>query len=309
MTNDSLDQVRKPAFAASGEGVFNLDKPDGMTSHDVVKHIRLLTGVRRVGHAGTLDPLATGVLLVCMGRATRLVEYLVGQPKVYEASVRLGQATDTYDAEGSITFEKSLATITLARVEQSLSQFRGPIQQRPPMYSAVKQNGQPLYKLARRGIETERALRQVIIYELVLVAWTPPDCELRISCSSGTYVRSLAHDLGEFLGCGAHLAALRRTAIGSFEIGTAVPLTELQPANWHNHLLPSDTAVSHLARLDLSETEADQLRQGQRIPRLPHQPKESLVRAYGQNGQFIGIIAAAEQEWHPRKMFHPHPGC
>jgi tRNA pseudouridine55 synthase len=308
MTNDSLDQVPKPTFSTSGEGVLNLDKPGGTTSHDVVKRIRQLTGVRRVGHAGTLDPLATGVLLVCMGRTTRLVEYLVGQPKVYEASVRLGQATETYDADGSITFEKPVDAITLQRIEKGLSQFRGPIRQRPPMYSAVKQNGQPLYKLARRGITIERAWREVTIHELVLLDWTPPDCKLRIACSSGTYVRSLAHDLGELLGCGAHIAALRRTAIGSFKIETAVPLAELQPANWRSHLLPSDVTVSHLPRLDLPETEVARLQQGQRIQRLPAQPRAPLVRAYGRNGRFIGIIAAAEQEWQPRKMFHPLPG-
>jgi tRNA pseudouridine55 synthase len=305
MTNDSLEQIQKPDLAPLSEGVFNLDKPSGLTSHDVVKRIRRLTGIRRVGHAGTLDPLATGVLLVCLGRATRLVEYLVGRTKVYVATMRLGQTTDTYDAEGVILSERPVAGITRDKVEGSLAHFRGKIRQRPPMYSAVKQHGQPLYKLARQGVEVERTPREVTIHELTLLDWDPPLCDLRIACSSGTYIRSLAHDLGNSLGCGAHVTALRRTAIGDFEVETAVPLEELTADNWRLHLQPSDRAVAHLPRLDLSETEAERLQKGQRIHRLADHPQQSPARIYDPARQFIGIITATEQEWKPRKIFPP----
>ncbi len=285
------------------EGVLNVDKPGGMTSHDVVNRIRRLTGIRRVGHAGTLDPLATGALLLCIGRATRLVEYLVGQDKVYEAVVRLGQATDTYDADGVVVAERPFTHITLSQLQQALESFRGPIQQRPPMYSAIKRSGQPLYKLARQGIKLDVPPRAVTIYELEALDWTPPEINLRVVCSSGTYIRSLAHDLGQALGCGGHIAALRRTHIGNFGLDTAVPLADLNETNWKNALLPSDTAVAHLPRLDLSAPDAEQLKQGQRPLRQADLPPIPLTRAYDQDGKFIGIVTAHTGYLQARKIF------
>jgi tRNA pseudouridine55 synthase len=258
--------------------------------------------MRRVGHAGTLDPLATGVLLVCLGRATRLVEYLTGQPKTYEAVIRMGQATDTYDAEGTITAERPV-TFTKADLAQALAQFRGEIEQVPPMYSAIKQDGQPLYKLARQGIEVERPSRRVTIYKLEVLDWQPPFLSLRIVCSKGTYIRSLAHDLGEILGCGGHIAALRRTAVGDFALDTAVLLDDLTPDNLENYLLPMDTAVSHLPRLDLPDPDANRLLMGQTVSRQPEQPAAELVRAYGADGRFIGVVRANEAVWQAHKMF------
>jgi tRNA pseudouridine55 synthase len=236
-------------------GVLNIDKPGGMTSHDVVNRMRRLTGIRRIGHTGTLDPLATGVLLLCIGRATRLSEYLIGQNKRYEATIRLGQETNTYDAEGEIVAEMPV-TVDEEAIQAALSHYRGPISQVPPMFSAVKKDGQPLYKLARQGVEIDRPSREVTIYQLALLEWTPPDLHLDITCSSGTYIRSLAHDLGQLLGCGGHIIALRRPAVGHFLIEQAAPLDELTAERWLDKLQPADTAVAHLPALEFSNEDA-----------------------------------------------------
>jgi tRNA pseudouridine55 synthase len=285
------------------EGLLNVDKPEGITSHDVVSRIRQIGHIRRVGHAGTLDPIATGVLLVCLGRVTRLVEYLVDQTKTYEATVRLGQETNTYDTEGEVVAEQPVTGITREAIVAALAQFQGSIAQQPPLFSAIKMGGQPLYKLARQGIEVERPLRQVTIYTLELLQWRPPALGLRIVCSAGTYIRSLAHDLGQKLGCGGHVTALRRTAIGDFSVDDAVPLATLSADNLRHHLLPGDRAVSHLPRLDLPLAEAERLQQGQRLPRQPHQPQDSPVRVYDANGRFVGIATTDGQVWQPRKIF------
>lgn len=287
------------------EGLLNVDKPTGLTSHDVVNHIRRLSGVRRVGHAGTLDPLATGVLLVCIGRTTRLVEYLVDQPKTYEATVRLGQVTDTYDADGRLVAEYPIPPLSPADLEQVLAQFRGPIRQAAPLYSAIKKAGQPLYKLARQGAAIERPLRDVTIYRLELLAWQPPYLYLRVTCSAGTYIRSLAHDIGEQLACGGHIIALRRMAIGNFTVGSAVPLTELTPENLPAFLQASDTAIYHFPRLDLSVHEAQRLQKGQPVARQPHQPDGPLVRLYDPDGHFIGVAVARDSIWRAQKIFQP----
>ena len=284
-------------------GVLCVDKPLGITSHDVVNRVRRLAGLRRVGHAGTLDPLATGVMLLCLGRSTRLVEYLVGHDKLYETTVRLGQTTTTYDAEGEIVAERPFTHLSLSQIQDALESFRGDIQQQPPLYSAIKQGGQPLYKLARQGkTDVERPFRPVIIRELTLLGWEPPLLSLRIGCSSGTYIRSLGHDLGEALGCGGHLTGLRRLAVGDFGVEDAVPLDQLMPENVASFLLPADTAVRHLPRLDLSETAAADILQGKAIPKTIQMVGE-LARAYAPAGQFLGVVAAQQDTWLARKMF------
>ena len=288
-------------------GILCVDKPLGMTSHDVVGRVRRVAGLRRVGHAGTLDPLATGVLLLALGRAARLIEYLVGHDKVYETTVRLGQTTATYDAEGNVLEERPFTHLILPQIEKALAQFRGNILQQPPLYSAIKQGGQPLYKLARQGkTEVERPYRPVTIHELTLLNWEPPNLALRIGCSSGTYIRSLGHDLGEALGCGGHLSALRRLAVGDFGLETAVPLDTLTPDNITNYLLPPETAVRHLPRLDLPETAAADILQGKPIPQ-ESEPFAELVRAYGPNGEFLGVVTAEDDQWRARKMFPAVP--
>ena len=281
-----------------------IDKPGGMTSHDVVNRIRRVVGTRRVGHAGTLDPLATGILLACVGRATRLVEYLVGQSKTYVTTVRLGQRTNTYDADGEVVAERPFAHITHPLISQSLEPFRGTIQQKPPIYSAIKKDGQPLYKLARRGEEVDVPLREVTIYKLSLLAVNLPEIELELTCSSGTYVRSLAHDLGEALGCGGHVASLRRTAVGDFTINQAVSLDDLTRDNVADFLRPMAMAVIHLPRLDLSADEVVDVENGRFVLRQSHHPQAELVQAYTPDGRFIGVAKANGRMWRPHKIFH-----
>ena len=288
------------------EGLLNIDKPAGITSHDVVNRIRKLSGIRRVGHAGTLDPLATGVLLLCIGKATRLAEYLVGHSKSYVATVRLGQVTDTYDADGEIVAQNAIH-VSPFDIEQALPQFRGRIQQKAPIYSAIKRGGQPLYKLARQGKDVEPPLREVSIYDLQLLAWEEPFLQLKVVCSAGTYIRSLAHDLGELLGCGGHIAALRRTAVGNFSVDQAIPLSDLVEDDWKQHLQPSDTAVQHLPRLELTLQDVQRVHFGQRLPRHEDHPDAPFVRIYGPRGQFLGVATARENTWQPHKVFLPDP--
>ena len=290
-------------MASTIEGILNIDKPAGLTSHDVVQKVRRIGDIRRVGHTGTLDPLATGLLIICVGRATRLAEYLVDQPKTYLATIRLGQATSTYDAEGPVLNETAV-TVSEEEVANALNQFRGPISQVPPMFSAVKQNGQRLYKYARAGLELERPARQVTIYELRLLLWEKPNLHVLLVCSAGTYVRSIAHDLGQVLGCGGHITALRRTAVGDFNVENAIPLAELSQDNWLDYLQPDDAAVGHLPRLLLTADEAMRLYHGQTVPRQAGQPDASVVRAYDSEGRFVGIVTSEQAHWQARKIFY-----
>ena len=282
-------------------GLLIIDKPVGPTSHDVVGRVRRAAGMRRVGHAGTLDPLASGVLLVCVGPATRFVEYLVGLDKVYETTARLGQATTTYDAEGELTAERPV-TVTADAIHAVLPAFRGVIRQRVPAFSAVKRDGQPLYKRARRGEDIDDLPeRDVIIHTLDLLAYAPPLLTLRMSVSSGTYVRSLAHDLGESLGCGGHVVALRRTTVGRFTVADAVALEHLSPENLAEHLRPPEAAVAHLPRAEFTPEEALLLGYGQWVA-APDDAPAGDVAAFGAGGRFLGIVVAQEGMWRPRKM-------
>jgi tRNA pseudouridine55 synthase len=312
------------------DGILNLDKPQGPTSHDIIDRVRGLTGIRRVGHAGTLDPMATGVLLVCIGKATRVSEYLMAGQKVYRARVRLGVTTDTYDAEGQVVASISVDSINVSRaeVETALVRFRGTIEQVPPMYSALKYQGKPLHKLARQGVEVKREPRQVEISRLALTEWEPPECTLEMTCSPGTYVRALAHDLGQALGCGAHLIGLARLASGRFRLEDAVTLdTFAQVAakgRWIDLLHPVDAALAHFPALHLDAEAARRLCLGQAIVAPPaptaHSPRaclersrrvaggteEGLARAYGPDGAFLAlaIYDPAADAWRPHKVFH-----
>ena len=290
-------------------GLLAIDKPEGWTSHDVVARLRRLTGVRKVGHAGTLDPMATGVLLVCLGQATRLVEYLASQPKAYLAEVTLGSATDTYDATGRPTQQSPAPDLDVGALEAALAEFRGPLMQKPPAYSAIKQDGQPLYKRARRGEAVETAPRPVTIYELALLAYQDGRLRLRIRCSAGAYVRSLAHDLGQALGCGAHLSWLRRTAVGAFTIEQAITLEALAQAceahTWRSLLQPAEAAVAHLPALTLGVDEAQRLLHGQLVARSPeHAVLAGPLRAHGLDGRLLAIVQfdAERQAWRPLKV-------
>jgi tRNA pseudouridine55 synthase len=285
-------------------GVLVVDKPAGWTSHDVVGRVRRLAGLRQVGHAGTLDPMATGVLLLCVGRATRLLEYLTDLPKTYLAEVTLGAATDTYDAEGEVTARQPVPVLSQEQIDAALDAFRGAIMQRPPAYSALKRDGVALYKRARAGEQVEIEPRPVTVYALDLLAFDGQTVQLRVHCGAGTYVRSIAHDLGQALGCGGHLSALRRTAVGGFTVDDAATLEQLAESGaLAAALLPADAAVAHLARVDMSEAEAARLLHGQAVIGVDVQPA-GPARAYGPDERFLGIVAFDSQRrvWRPQKM-------
>ncbi len=292
-------------------GLLLLDKPSGPTSHDMVYALRRGAHEKRVGHAGTLDPLATGLLVLCLGTATRLSEYLAGKDKRYTARVRLGQTTTTYDAQGEITAESS-ALPERAAVEAALAPFRGPQQQVPPQYSAIKRGGQKAYDVARRGGHLELEPRPVEFYELRLSDWAPPELTLEVHCSAGTYIRSLAHDLGQALGCGAHLAGLRRTASGNFRVEEAVSLDELNAAfargEWQQYLRPPDAALVDWPALHLSAEAAQQVLRGQAVGASAPAGEiaSALARAYNPAGEFIAILRGdpAAGVWRPHKVFN-----
>lgn len=288
-------------------GVLNIDKPGGMTSHDVIARVRRLLRQQRVGHAGTLDPMATGVLVVCLGRATRIIEYLSDTRKAYRAIIHLGVVTDTWDAEGTVLATHACEGLHQKDVEAALEAFRGEIEQTPPMYSALKHNGQPLYKLARQGVTVERAPRRITLYRVNLVGWTPPVLTLDIVCSKGTYVRALAHDLGQALGVGAHLAALRRTAVGAFAIDDAVALDTLEAERedngWRRHLVPLQRALAHLPAVTLGADAIQYLRYGQAIP-LTVETAEPLVCAYDEARELVAVLRPGDEPgvWRPQKV-------
>jgi tRNA pseudouridine55 synthase len=223
------------------DGAILIDKPAGPTSHDVVDAIRRQFGIKKVGHCGTLDPNATGLLIIVLGRGTKLSEKLMGDDKVYEGTVKFGEATDSYDADGKITETKPVPPLTLDQLNEAAAVYIGDLMQTPPMVSAIKKEGVPLYKLARKGIEVEREPRLVHIYTLRFTNYTESLGRFTIACTKGTYVRSIAHELGRKLGCGAHLASLRRIASGRFDVSAATPLAavlELTPVELGKKVIP-----------------------------------------------------------------------
>lgn len=290
-------------------GLLNIDKPKGITSHDVVARIRKLAGQRRVGHAGTLDPLATGVLLVCLGQATRLIEYVVPGQKQYRATFCFGLTTDTLDAEGQVLAEKDISSLTETTLRQVLPSFVGHLEQIPPLFSAIKKDGQPLYKRARAGQPIEVEPRPVTIHALEWVSWQPPYLTLDITCSPGTYIRSLARDVGEVAGTGAHLAALTRTASGPWRLSEAVLLEQLEDdPNWLRYLHPPDRAITHLPQIILTEATAIHVQQGRQIEidLEPGAMHPNILRAYAPSGDFLAILTLVEPDaklWQPKKVF------
>lgn len=287
-------------------GILNINKPRGMTSHDVVARVRKITGQKKVGHAGTLDPLATGVLLLCLGQATRVAEYLAAGDKVYQARLRLGISTDTYDAEGQITSQSEVA-VSRAEVEQALQAFTGIQEQTPPMYSAIKHNGIPLYRLARRGQTVARRTRKVEIYDIRLLAWEAPELEIEVHCSKGTYIRSLVHDLGQRLHCGAHLVNLTRTASGQFRIEEATTLEELEQAavsgTVASLLHPLDVALQSFPAVTVDRVTEHRIISGQRVC-LSNGIEKPLCRAYAIDGRLLALLRLDEEGlWQPHKVF------
>ena len=288
-------------------GILNLDKPAGMTSHDVVARVRHLLGIRKVGHAGTLDPMATGVLLICLGQATRVAEYLMRSDKIYRAEIRLGVTTDTHDAEGQV-IKTTKVNVGEEEVREALASFVGQIEQVPPMYSALKREGIPLYRLARKGIVVERKPRTVKVHRIKLLDWSPPLVTIEVTCSPGTYIRALARDLGERLGCGAHLAALTRLASGRFTLDEAVSLDKLAEAaaqgRWQELLHPLDAALQDFPAVTLDEAAERRVRFGQQVA-IEHSGSEPLCRAYSTRGELVALLRYDPQTglWQPKKVF------
>lgn len=271
------------------DGVLLLDKPQGMTSNAALQTARRLLNAAKAGHTGTLDPMATGLLPLTFGEATKFSQMLLDADKAYEASIRLGVETDSGDADGAVISE---APVTCGREEiaQALGRFVGDIEQVPPMYSALKRDGRPLYEYARAGIEVERAPRRVRIHALDLLEETEDGFRVRVVCSKGTYIRSLAMDLGRTLGCGAHLSALRRTRIGPFEGGQTHTLATLElcaPAQRDALLLPADALVGHLPRVTLEPAAAAAIVQGRVVETSAGH--KALVRIYDADERFLGL--------------------
>ncbi len=296
------------------DGILNINKPAGVTSFSVVTAVRRLTGERRVGHAGTLDPLAEGVLPVCLGRGTRVQEFLLEGRKVYRAVLKLGEETDTCDAEGKVTEEADASGITRAAFEDALKPFRGRIIQTPPMHSAIKQQGRRLYRLARAGVEVERPGRKVTVYRIELRDFESPLATIEAECSRGTYIRSLACDIGRLLGCGAHLTALQRLKYGSFDIADAVSLDELKKAclegSWQQFLHAPDAALENWPALVVAGEAEDNICHGRPLELEEQQlPEGALVagrcRVYGHNGAFLAVMTfePESRRWHPDKVF------
>ncbi len=287
-------------------GLILVDKPIGPTSHRVVHLVRQGTGIRKVGHAGTLDPRASGLLVLCLGPATRLSEYISTSSKCYEAVIRFGAATRTYDGDGEVT-RRSTEIPSRGQIEAALPGFTGAIQQVPPPFSAVKVSGQRAYDLARAGKEVDLGPRTVTIYALRLREYQPPDLALDIDCSAGTYIRSLAHDLGDQLGCGAYLAALRRTKSGEFLLSKAVTLDRLEQSfldgTWPEYVLPPTEALLGFAQIELDAEQVDRIRLGHSIPAAPG--ANGLACALHPMGGLVAILEATAdgQQWHPRKVF------
>jgi tRNA pseudouridine55 synthase len=295
------------------DGIFNIDKPRGLTSHDVVARVRRISGQRKAGHAGTLDPLATGVLPVVLGKATRLVEYLADADKAYRATLVLGATTDTYDREGAMTPVADAVMPSREEIEEALERFRGEIEQLPPMHSAIKIGGKKLYELARAGEEVVRKARRVTIHRLDLEAYRPPVLSIFVECSKGTYIRSLAHDLGGVLGAGAYLDALVRTRHGPFTLEGATTLEGLEEVfregTWEESLYPPEHILQGWKSYTTDEDEALAVSQGKSLALPPPGAGErQMLAARRSTGDLLAILYWDNEIrlWHPRKVFTGH---
>ena len=307
------------------DGILNINKPEGKTSFGIVAMVKRLSGERHVGHAGTLDPAATGVLPVCLGQGTRVIEFLVDATKVYQAQIELGITTDTYDASGKIIQKGDPSGISRGQLETTLASFCGIIQQTPPMYSAVKYHGKPLYELARAGIEVERKSRPIRIHHLELIDWQPPIVTVEVVCGKGTYIRSLAHDLGQALGCGANLKSLVRLRCGLFDIRDAASVPQLEDAfrygYWQHFIYPIDTVLLHWTAMVVSSDTGQVIRHGCPLVmendgshkgtgcleqhNLVCPSVENRCRVYTHDGCFLGVLRFNPEkgQWQPKKVF------
>jgi tRNA pseudouridine55 synthase len=296
------------------DGILNINKPLGRTSFSIVSLVKRLSGEKRVGHAGTLDPAASGVLPVCLGQGTRLVQFLQDTKKVYRAQVEFGAATDTYDATGSVTSRGDPSLVNRQKLLEALDSFRGQIKQTPPMYSAVKHGGRPLYQLARSGIKVKRKSRPAHIYRLELIRWRPPVATIEVECGKGTYIRSLAHDLGQLLGCGANLKSLSRLRCGSFSLDDAVSVPQLEAAfkhgYWQRFIYPIDVVLLNWAAVVVDGATEEDIKNGRPLvlgsdSGLPDPAYGNHCRVYNRDGCFLGMLYfdAERGRWQPEKVF------
>ena len=294
-------------------GFLNIAKPTNCTSHDVVNTVRRLVGQRRVGHAGTLDPLACGVLVIGVGHGTRLIEYLAATRKMYRADILLGRTTTTDDSGGELVRERPV-NVGAAAVHGVLERFTGTIAQVPPAYAAVHVQGTRAYVRARRGETVALEPRQVTIFRIEVLDVQLPRLTLEVECSTGTYVRALARDLGEALGCGAHLAALTRTRVGAFSLADAVPLNALEghiaDRGWQEILLPLDLPLRHWPARHLSDEETAQVLNGVRVAADSAVSSGQFARAYDPQGRLLAVLQAVDSTpllWQPVKVFRYNP--
>lgn len=272
------------------DGILLYDKEVGLSSNRALQQVKRLLNARKAGHTGSLDPLASGLLPICFGEATKLSQYLLDSDKRYLTTFKLGETTTTGDCEGEVVEQRSVK-VTLPQLEIALGKFSGVIEQVPPMYSALKKDGQPLYKLARQGIEVDRKPRSVEIFDLKIISFDGQSVELDVHCSKGFYIRSLAVDLGDELGCGAHVTKLRRTAVGKFNIEGSISieaLTAMSHQQQKEQLLPLDAGIGSMQPVRLSEDASYYFCQGQEV-RTADDADEGLVRVYIEGGGFIGI--------------------
>ncbi len=275
-------------------GIVVLDKANGLSSNAALQEVKRLYEANKAGHAGSLDPLATGVLPVCLGEATKVSQFLLDSDKRYRTRIKLGIRTDTGDSEGAIIERNEGISVSRKAIERALTKFKGEVEQVPPMHSAIKMNGVPLYKLARKGITVEREPRLVTLYQICLVEFVNSELELEISCSKGTYIRTIADDLGQELGCGAHVIELRRTQAGVFTEKDSISAEELALEKENRgldkidqFLIPMDRAIQDLPEVNLPSITASHVKNGQAVL-VRHLPKNGLVRMY-EDEQFIGI--------------------
>lgn len=276
-------------------GVFLLDKPQGMSSNDILQKVKRLFQANKAGHTGALDPLATGMLPICLGEATKFSQFLLDSDKRYQVTAKLGERTDTSDAEGQVV-ETRAVNISEAEIIAALDKFRGNILQVPTMFSALKHNGKPLYEYARQGITVEREARPITIFELRFIEYSAPYLTLEVHCSKGTYIRTLVDDLGEVLGCGAHVTVLRRLAVANYPIEAMMSyenlqnLSENQPLEvLDQHLLPLDTAVESLPKINLTAEQTKAVGFGQRVKFENIDQTYGQVRLFSEHGQFLGV--------------------
>ncbi len=292
-------------------GVFLLDKPQGMSSNDILQKVKRIFQANKAGHTGALDPLATGMLPICLGEATKFSQFLLDSDKRYQVTAKLGERTDTSDAEGQVVETKAV-NVTESDIQQALAQFRGDILQVPTMFSALKHQGKPLYEYARAGITVEREARPITIFELKFIAYEAPFLTLEVHCSKGTYIRTLVDDLGEVLGCGAHVTVLRRLAVADYPIAAMMSYTDLQNMAENQPLevldqllLPMDTAVSTLPKINLNEQQTKSVGFGQRVKFENVEQIYGLVRLFSNTAQFLGVAEiTADDVIRPNRMIN-----